>query len=230
MSYTHKKGIFMNSVKSIPIEKLLILKTFFLLLSLALFVDTLLIVFSDITFREIGFSLLKDNIGNSLVILLLYTFFMSVLVKNIIYFVGQIYMHMPDFLNYYKYSRDNDLHYNFKLRNIAIKHNNAVLYQFYETRENISENIRTLKYLSVSILMLFVFNYFISNETQVSLMCLYVNFAIENEKTWYYFVFNLICILSVITILFGAIGNKKYVNKSYLDISILDFVEGKSEE
>ena len=216
----------MNPIKNIDIEKLLILKTFFLFLSFALFTDSLLIILSNITIRDISFSLVKENIGNIFLILLLYTFFMSILIKSFVAIVIYGYTYLPEFFQYDDYSaRDEDYHSAYKLKNIAIKHNNSVLYKFYEQKENILEDIEIFKYLAVSILILFIVNYVISSETQISLIKMYLDFFYTGDNTLYYKLFNTISIILIIVILIKAISNSKNFPKIYLDKKVLDYIE-----
>jgi len=219
-----------NMPRSINIEKLLSVKTFLLLLSFILFIDVIMLTFSDISIKNINYDLLKNNLGIASLVLLLYAFYMSIVVGSWIYFLREIFGAFlpPSFYNFIyhdKHTKDENLHWNYELKDIAIKYNNSVLYDIYKKNEDIEKKSLSIKIISVSIVLLFLIDcLYLLDENKIPLIKLYIDYFIKIQNTFYFIIHFVFLLLISLAILIPIFTNSNF-KKVYLKKEVLDFIE-----
>jgi len=219
-----------NLPRGINIEKLLSIKTFLLLLSFTLFIDVVMLVFSDISIKDINYELLKNNLGIASIVLLFYAFFMSIFIGFWIYFLREIFgVLLPNsFYNFIypdNYIKDKNLHWNYELKDIAIKYNNSVLYDIYKKNEDIEKNSLSIKIISISIVLLFLIDcLYLLNENKTPLIKLYLDYFLKSQNTFYFIIHLIFLLLIGLAILIPIVKNTNF-KKVYLRKEVLDFIE-----
>lgn len=196
-------------MKKINIERILDYNYFLVLASFVLFIDTYMILFLNSKIGNIDLDFLKNNIGNIIVMLFIYSFFMAIITKIVNIIINNIYIYK--FKKYEIVDRSNYM-INSNVLNLAIKNNNSVLYNYYMEDQKNVDSIYNNRYLSTAILILLTINFFISTEINISIIKTFEIWA-NNHNEWYYGFMYLIPI--------GTIG---YIIYSIFDIGELYYI------
>lgn len=193
-------------IKDIDVEKLTSFKNFILLVGLILFIDIILIHFSNISIAKLNFDLIKNNIVYSILIVLFYMFYATIIVNIVAYIIRYISIYFKN------YEHKNYIHDYTTLEDLSIKYNNTVLYNYINEQRKENIEVEFIGKQMISVAILGICDFFINENSLLKILSHDYNV--------------LIIFASVLIITFG-IGiyfNSKFY-EVYLDKKIIDFIK-----
>lgn len=169
-------------IQKLNIEKVVNYNYFLLYTSFVFFADTYFINFLKLNIFNIDTVTLKNNIGHIFILLFLFMFIMAIVSKIVNLLINWIYEYK--IRNHDNRTDRTDYMFETDIKNIAIKKNNSVLYNYYIEHQKTVQSIYNNQYLSTAILLILICNFFVSTDMNISLIQIFILFLEHNE--WYY--------------------------------------------
>lgn len=201
--------------KNFNIEKITEYNYFLIITSFIFFIDSYSIIFMDISIININSEIIKSKIGLILVLFFAFSFYMAIITKVASFIINIIYKLKFQKEDTTTFNRDNYI-YDDDLREIAIRDNNSVLYNYYLSEIKLKDDIFRTQYLSVGVICILIINYFSSSGINISLTN---SFEIFFNSKWYFEILSIIPLLTIIYISYGIL-DRGYLSHIYLNKDI----------
>lgn len=197
-------------IKKPDIEKFTNYNYFLVLTSFIVFVDSYFIYFLKLSIVNLNLEILKEKIGHILILLFLFVFIMAVVSKVATWIINFIYEYK--FKSYDEKVDRSDYMFSDDILHLSINSNNSVLYNYYLQDRKETETIYKTQYLSTALILILICNFFVSTDTNISLMKMYELFF--NKSEWYYIFINIIPIGTILFIAYSIlnIGELYYIH------------------